>query len=72
LLLTAAAIYATKEVIIGLAGTELLAKKSHQEMIQPYGQREKAVLDFLKTVKPHLNYQPVEIQVRSLFFLFCL
>lgn len=50
-------------MIIGIADTEMLAKKSHADMIQPYALREKAVLDFLNTVNPHLNYLPVPIQV---------
>lgn len=67
LLLTAAALYSTSEVIIGIADGPLLAKKQHLNLIQPFNERENVVLKFLRNIKPHLNYTAVPIEVSFQF-----
>jgi len=54
LLLAAAALAARETVYIGVAGDELLRKKAHATLLQPFDQRAAAAAAFVEAVRPGL------------------
>lgn len=61
-LLTLAAGSCTDRLIIGITGDVLLAKKKGKEQIKSFQNRKGEVLNFLKSIKPGLEFDAVEIQ----------
>ena len=60
-LLTLAAGSCTRRLIIGITGDVMLSKKKGKDQIRSYQSRKEEVLSFLRSVKPGLDYEPVEL-----------
>lgn len=61
-LLTLAAGSCTKRLIIGITGDVLLAKKKAKDQIESFHTRKSEVVNFLRSIKPMLEFDAVEIQ----------
>ncbi|XP_047533550.1 bifunctional coenzyme A synthase isoform X1 [Vanessa atalanta] len=62
ILLSQAALRATKHVTVGVTDVNMIQSKILWELIEPVEQRIKAVLDFLTDVNPELEYNVLPIQ----------
>ncbi|XP_050350593.1 bifunctional coenzyme A synthase isoform X2 [Nymphalis io] len=62
ILLSQAALRATKHVTVGITDVNMIQSKILWELIQPVEQRIKAVLDFLTDINPDLEYNVLPIQ----------
>lgn len=62
ILLSQAALRATKHVTVGVTDVNMIQSKILWELIEPVEQRIKAVLDFLTDINPELEYNVVPIQ----------
>ncbi|CAH2096056.1 unnamed protein product [Euphydryas editha] len=62
ILLSQAALRATKHVTVGVTDVNMIQSKILWELIEPVEQRIKAVLDFLTDINPDLEYNVVPIQ----------
>ncbi|XP_039753216.1 bifunctional coenzyme A synthase isoform X2 [Pararge aegeria] len=62
ILLSQAALRATKHVTVGVTDVNMIQSKSLWELIEPVEKRIKAVLDFLTDINPDLEYNVCPIQ----------
>ncbi|KAL6763733.1 hypothetical protein V8C86DRAFT_3085181 [Haematococcus lacustris] len=54
LLLSSLALVATEKVFIGITAEQLLLNKQHRELLQPYAERERAAVEYMRAVRPGL------------------
>ncbi|KAJ9511918.1 hypothetical protein QJQ45_004480 [Haematococcus lacustris] len=57
LLLSSLALVATEKVFIGITAEQLLLNKQHRELLQPYAERERAAVEYMRAVRPGLLVQ---------------
>ncbi|KAG5854992.1 bifunctional coenzyme A synthase [Anguilla anguilla] len=60
-LLNISCLLANRRFVIGLCDTELLKKKVLKELIEPYDLRSERLLEFLRDIKPYLQYEIVPL-----------
>ena len=65
MLLTQAALATAKKLRVGITGPKLLVNKKNAEMLQSFEDRCQAATDFLRTLRPDLDLEVVELEEKS-------
>lgn len=60
-LLSITGLLANKKIIVGLTADQLLQKKAHKEVLQPYNTRADTVSAFLKDINPDIDVEIVRL-----------